>query len=49
MFKNKILVLNVPKLVLTLNDTYDNYLIKHRENNTFYNKIIGTNLTNKKE
>ena len=48
MFKNNILVLNVSKLVLTVHHPHDTYLIKQRVNNTFYSKIIGTNITNKK-
>ena len=48
MFKNRLIVLNVTKLALNANNKYDNYMIKQRENNTFYNKIIGINTINKR-
>ena len=48
MFKNRLFVLNITKLILSTNNKYDNYMIKQRENNTFYNKIIGINTINKK-
>jgi len=46
--KNKLMILNIKNLVLKINDNYDNDMIKQRENNTFYNKIIGVNNINKK-